>query len=100
MLASSSSSVIPRVDMRGTWNYAVHMTTMIQIRNVPDALHRQLKSRAALAGMSLSDYLLREIRQVAERPTLEELRARLERHPGMTPSVAPAEAVRAERDRR
>src|SRR6266436_4294958 len=51
------------------------MTAMIQIRNVPDALHRRLKSRAALAGMSLSDYLLSEIRQVAERPTLDELRA-------------------------
>ena len=35
---------------------------MIQIRNVPDALHRKLKSRAALAGMSLSDYLLQQIR--------------------------------------
>jgi plasmid stability protein len=75
------------------------MTVMIQIRNVPDALHRQLKSRAALAGMSLSDYLLSEIRQVAERPTLDEMRARLERRPGMTPTVTPARAVRAERDR-
>jgi plasmid stability protein len=75
------------------------MTTMIQIRNVPDALHRRLKSRAALAGMSLSDYLLSEIRQVAERPTLEELRARLERRAGMTPSVSPVQAIRAERDR-
>ena len=75
------------------------MTTMIQIRNVPDGLHRRLKSRAALAGMSLSDYLLSEIRQVAERPTLDELRTRLERRPGMIPSVAPAQAVRAERDR-
>ena len=56
--------------------YVCHMTAMIQIRNVPDALHRRLKSRAALAGMSLSDYLLSEIRQVAERPTLDELRAR------------------------
>jgi len=74
------------------------MSTMIQIRNVPDALHRRLKSRAALAGMSLSDYLLGEIRQIAERPTLEELRARLE-HRGVTPSVVPAQAVRAERDR-
>jgi len=73
---------------------------MIQIRNVPDTLHRQLKSRAALAGMSLSDYLLSEIRQVAGRPTLDELRARLQQRPGMTPSVAPAQAVRAERDRR
>jgi antitoxin FitA len=76
------------------------MTRMIQIRNVPDALHRQLKSRAALAGMSLSEYLLSEIREVAERPTLAELRARLDRRSGVTPSVAPAQAVRAERDRR
>jgi antitoxin FitA len=76
------------------------MTAMIQIRNVPDSLHRLLKSRAALAGMSLSDYLLSEIRLLAERPTLDELRARLERRPAITPSVAPAEAIRAERDRR
>jgi plasmid stability protein len=75
------------------------MAVMIQIRNVPETLHRQLKSRAALAGMSLSDYLLSEIRQTAERPTLAELRARMERRPAVTPSVAPAEAVRAERDR-
>jgi plasmid stability protein len=78
----------------------LRMTTMIQIRNVPDALHRRLKSRAALAGMSLSDYLLSEIRVVAERPTLEELRARLERRSAVTPSVAPAQAVRDERDLR
>jgi plasmid stability protein len=75
------------------------MPTMIQIRNVPDALHRRLKSRAALAGMSLSDFLLSEIREVAERPTLDELRARLERRSRVTPSIAPAQAVRAERDR-
>jgi plasmid stability protein len=75
------------------------MTAMIQIRNVPDALHRQLKSRAALAGMSLSDYLLDEIRRAAERPTLDELRARLESRSETTLSVEPAEAVRAERDR-
>jgi antitoxin FitA len=75
------------------------MTAMIQIRNVPDALHRRLKSRAALAGMSLSDYLLSEIRLVAERPTLDELRARLQRRPEMNLSVGPAQAVRAERDR-
>jgi antitoxin FitA len=53
------------------------MTATIQIRNVPDALHRRLKSRAALAGKSLSDYLLDEIRFAAERPMLDELRARL-----------------------
>jgi plasmid stability protein len=72
---------------------------MIQIRNVPDTLHRRLKSRAALAGMSLSDYLMNEIRRVAERPTLDELRARLERRQGTALSVAPTQAVRAERDR-
>src|SRR5437762_2528893 len=41
------------------------MSTMIQIRNVPGDLHRRLKARAALAGMSLSDYLLHEIRRAA-----------------------------------
>jgi plasmid stability protein len=75
------------------------MTAVIQIRNVPDALHRRLKSGAALAGMSLSDYLLSELRQAAERPTLDELRDRLERRPQMTPQVELAQAVRDERDR-
>jgi antitoxin FitA len=75
------------------------MTKMIQIRNVPDSLHRRLKARAALAGMSLSDYLLKEIRTVAELPTIEEMRARLERRSRVTPSIPPAEMIRAERDR-
>ena len=76
------------------------MPTMIQIRNVPDPLHQTLKSRAALAGMSLSDYLLAELRRVAERPTLDELRARLASRTGPNLSVAPVDAVRAERDAR
>lgn len=76
------------------------MGTMIQVRNVPDELHRQLKSRAALAGMSLSGYLLNEIRRMAERPRLEEMRTRLQRRPEVVPTVAPADAVRAERDHR
>lgn len=76
------------------------MGTMIQIRNVPDNLHRRLKSRAALAGMSLSDYLLSEIREIAQRPTLDELRARLHRLSPVDPQEPPADAVRAERDRR
>ena len=75
------------------------MSKMIQIRNVPDALHRRLKSRAALAGMSLSDYLLNEIRALAERPTIEELRARLESRSAVTPPIGAAEMIRAERDR-
>ena len=75
------------------------MTVMIQIRNVPDALHRRLKSRAALAGKSLSDYLLDEIQFAAERPTIDELRARLERRARINPHPTPAQAVRAERER-
>ena len=66
-------------------HYAGPMPATIQIRNVPDALHRRLKSRAALAGMSLSDYLLNHLRAVADQPTIEELRARLERLPPFTP---------------
>jgi len=73
---------------------------MIQIRNVPDTLHRRLKARAALAGKSLSDYLLGEIRAVAERPTLEEMRARLETRSAVDVGYSMAKAVRAERDRR
>ena len=78
------------------------MSSMIQIRNVPDSLHRRLKARAALAGMSLSDYLLGEIRELAERPTRDELRARLESRPAAapSPSPSPADAVRSERDQR
>ncbi len=75
------------------------MGTMVQIRNVPDALHRTLKSRAALAGMSLSDYLLAEIRQLAERPTIDELRARLQSRPAVVLSQEPADVIRAERDK-
>lgn len=81
-----------------TCMYAFNMSKMIQIRNVPDSLHRELKVRAAMQGMSLSDYLLAEIRRTAERPTLQELRERLKRRSPITPSVPPAEAVREERD--
>ena len=88
------------VDMCGTCGHRLHMHVMVQIRNVPAALHRELKSRAALAGMSLSDYLLREIHAVAARPTLDQMRERLARRPEVSLSVAPADAVRAERDAR
>jgi antitoxin FitA len=76
------------------------MSVMVQIRNMPDAMHRTLKSRAALAGMSLSDYLLAELRHVAEAPTVDEIRARLRELPEVIPSESPADAVRAERDGR
>ena len=86
--------------MRSTWFNVDRMSKMIQIRNVPDALHRKLKSRAALAGMSLSDYLLAELRQLADWPTPAELRERLAQRSPTNPSPSPAEAVRAERDAR
>jgi len=76
------------------------MSKMIQLRHVPEDLHRKLKARAALAGLSLSDYLLQEVRRVAERPTVTELRSRLADRTSVNPKVAPAKAVRAEREGR
>ena len=80
--------------------YADRMPVMVQIRNVPSDLHRELKARAALEGMSLSDYLLRELRQALDRPTLNEIRKRLSSRQAVRPYPAPAAAVRAERKHR
>jgi|SwirhisoilCB2_FD_contig_31_26018113_length_358_multi_6_in_0_out_0_2 antitoxin FitA len=71
------------------------MPTMIQIRNVPDDLHRRLKARAAMAGMSLSDYLLKEISAVADRPTMEEMRKRLASRSRVETGESAADAIRA-----
>ncbi|MGK2857537.1 MAG: FitA-like ribbon-helix-helix domain-containing protein [Thermoanaerobaculia bacterium] len=76
------------------------MNRTLQIRNVPEALHRTLKSRAALEGLSLSDYLLREVRKSAERPTMSELRARIESREPVKGDIPPARAIRVERERR
>jgi len=73
---------------------------MIQLRNVPDNLHRSLKARAAMAGMSLSDYLLQEIREVAERPTLAEMRERLHHREPVSAPLDAARLVREERNAR
>lgn len=73
---------------------------MIQIRNVPDKLHRELKARAAMAGVSLSDYILNELRVLASRPSMEELRDRLAGRRPVKPKVPPVDAVREERERR
>ncbi|HEV2200908.1 MAG TPA: hypothetical protein VGR73_13890 [Bryobacteraceae bacterium] len=53
------------------------MSKMIQLRHVPDAIHRKLKSRAAKQGMSLSDYLVREVTRLADLPSMEEWLERL-----------------------
>ncbi len=76
------------------------MSKMIQLRNVPDALHRRLKARAALEGMSLSEYLLAEVRRAAERPSLSELRQRLAERSPVKVGVTPARALREEREAR
>lgn len=89
-----------RVDMLHTCNYAIYMSKMVQLRHVPDALHRSLKARAALAGMSLSDYLIAEIREIAERPTLAELRERLRARRPVTTELDSTRLVREEREGR
>ncbi|HEY2465222.1 MAG TPA: hypothetical protein VGI32_14280 [Steroidobacteraceae bacterium] len=76
------------------------MSKMIQLRHVPDALHRQLKARAALSGLPLSDYLIREVRKIAEQPTAEEMRDRLLQRSSFRGKISPTELVRAERDSR
>jgi plasmid stability protein len=73
------------------------MSKMVQLRNVPDDLHRSLKVRAAMAGMSLSDYLIAEIREIAERPTLAEFRDRLHRREPVDTELHTARIVQEER---
>lgn len=78
----------------------VHMSKMIQIRNVPDELHREVKARAARAGMTLSDFLLREVEQLVAVPPIETLLERRDRRRRPVLSERPVEAVRSERDQR
>jgi antitoxin FitA len=73
------------------------MAGMIQVRNVPEVLHRRLKARAATAGMSLSDYLLEELREIAERPTLAEFRERLHSRRPVSVALDTAGLMRKER---
>lgn len=75
------------------------MGKVVQIRNVPDDIHRTLRSRAADAGLSLSDYLLAEIVRVAERPRIADALARATSRSAGVASEAIVEAVRAGRDR-
>jgi plasmid stability protein len=76
------------------------MPVMVQIRNVPDEIHRRLKARAALAGMSISEYLLQDIERSLERPTRDELLERLSRRSRVEPAESVAAAVAAEREGR
>ncbi len=74
------------------------MTKTVQIRNVPEDVHRKLKVKAARLGISLSDYLLSEVRQLAETPTLEETMARLAKKEPVVLDESPAKTIRRHRD--
>jgi len=76
------------------------MGVMVQVRNVPEALHRGLKARAAMAGMSLSEYLLGELQEIAERPTLAEFRERLHKRKSISALPDIARMLREEREAR
>jgi plasmid stability protein len=86
--------------MQSACAYHLPMPVAVQIRNVPDDLHRTLKARAARAGMSLSEYLLAELADVAELPTAEEMLERLRRRSPVQLTESAADAVRAEREAR
>jgi plasmid stability protein len=73
-------------------------TTMLQIRNVPPELHRLLKARAAMEGLSMSDYVLREVRKALERPPRQEVLQRLRARPLRRLKTSPAKLIRAERN--
>lgn len=76
------------------------MPKMIQLRNVPDKLHRRLKEQAASLGLSLSDYLIREAERIAERPTPEEFLAKLRSLPPIDLDVSAADVIREAREER
>lgn len=76
------------------------MQTMIQIRNVPETLHRRLKARAALEGISMSRYVLREIEKALERPSRRELLEAIRLQPEVELEPSPADVLREERDSR
>ena len=84
--------------MRSTCVIVYRMSKMIQIRNVPDDLHRTLKVRAAQAGMTLSNYLLSEIEQVANKPTMEEWLERVSRDEPVEVDESPEVIIRRIRD--
>jgi len=74
--------------------------TMVQIRSVPTDLHRRLKARAAMEGISMSDYVLREVRKALDRPMRQEILERLRARPMRKLARRAADVIRAERDSR
>lgn len=83
-----------------TCDMVLHMSKMIQIRNVPDEVHREVKARAARAGMSLSDFLRRAVEQLVQAPTIDEIERRLACLPDVEPGVDVVAEIRAMREER
>lgn len=73
---------------------------MVQIRDVPDDVHRTLKARAAREGMSLSDFIKRELERTAERPSVQEWLERTQQAKPISSKLSPAEAIRELRNSR
>jgi antitoxin FitA len=73
-------SPLAAIDMSATWPNVTHMSKMIQIRDVPDEVHRTLKTRAAAEGISLSDYIKRDLEELAKQATIEEVFASARAH--------------------
>ena len=86
--------------MCGTCFYAKNMSKMIQIRDVPEHVHKTLKSRAAREGMSLSDFIKRELEHAAERPTMREWLERTQQVKPIPAKITAARVIRELRDRR
>ena len=76
------------------------MPRMVQIRNVPDAVHRKLKARAAATGQTLSGYLLAELQRLAARPTRDEMLSRLHSRRKLTLKTSAATLIREGRESR
>lgn len=74
------------------------MNKMIQVRNVPDSIHRALKAKAALAGKSLSDWILEELEALSALPTEEELLKRLREAEPFAMKHSSAKIIRKDRD--
>ena len=84
--------------MQTACKHANHMSKMIQIRNVPEVLHRKLKSRAADSGHTLSDFLLAELERLAARPTRDEMLTRIHSRKRVTLKTPAAVVIREERE--
>ena len=80
--------------MRSAWPNVHRMSKMLQVRNVPDELHRTLKVRAAQNGMTLSDYVLSELQAIADKPTLAELSERLANRESHDLGTLPEDVIR------